>query len=176
MTENNYTQIAVAGLVICLGALCFDLFGPKPSASRSGAARKKEEVKLEADTKRLRKQVSELQIKNDERLWSEPIDEVGPKAMTLLESFARQNNLKVISFRPQRVEEEAGLERMPYQISLEGSFPKVISFVRSVETPTTKIAVTNVQIASVDGASDTVSATIGLVAYREKTVLESDSK
>ena len=93
-------------------------------------------------------------------------------AMSMLEKFARQNNLKIISFRPQRLEEEAGLERMPYQITLEGAFPKVISFVRTVETPATKIAVTNVQIASSDGASDAVTATISLVAYRQKSSLK----
>lgn len=172
MTYQNYTQLTIAGLVACLLLVGFDQFGPKPSATRTGAARKREQVKLEGETAKLRDQVAILQVRNQTRLWSQTADQVGPTAMSMLEKFARQNNLKVISFRPQRLEEEAGLERLPYQITLEGAFPKVISFVRTVETPATKIAVTNVQIASSDGASDAVTATISLVAYRQKSSLK----
>lgn len=160
-----YKRLTLAGAVVVLLLLVGLFTFPKPNDLGLAQRKSQEEKQLKHDFESARATLSELRNANEARMFLTKADEIGPNTMRTLESAARQRNLKVISFRPQRTEEDSGVTRYPYQIALEGSYLDVIAFVRSMETPATKLGVTSMQIASSDGATDKVSAMIGIVAY-----------
>jgi Tfp pilus assembly protein PilO len=163
-----YTRIAQVGIVIGIMILLFNLFGPRPQAAANVRNMPKELAKLESKEKLIREDIKKLREANEARLMTGSVDALSASVMQTLEQFTRQSNVRMVSFRPQRTEEEAGLIRLPFQLVVEGSFLKVINLLQTVETPKTKISVSSVQMTSTDGATDLVTATVGLVAYTTK--------
>jgi hypothetical protein len=53
-----------------------------------------------------------------------------------------------------------------YLVTAEGSFLNVMGLIDAFESEGSLLAVKTVQLASVDGATDTVRVTLGLVAYQ----------
>lgn len=170
MTERNWTLVGYVAVVVAALMLAAHYFFPVKSAGQVVALRAKEDRDLDADIKRIRDEVTTLRAKNATRLWTQPADEIAAATMAKLTSLAQARNLKVIAFRPQRMQDDGTIMRIPYQATLEGPFPQVISFLKDVETSKFKVIVSTVQIASADGASDKVSSTIGFVAYREEDI------
>ncbi len=167
MTEREWNYVSGAAVVIMAGVTLAHFLVPIPSLGKVVQAHKNEETKLNASISKLRDDVTTMKVENSKRVWTQPADQVSAAAMSLVTKAAQSRNLKVIAFRPQRTQDDSGVTRLPYLVSLEGSFPNVLQFVKSIENPATKLAVQSVQLASADGASDKVSATVGVVAYRE---------
>jgi hypothetical protein len=73
---------------------------------------------------------------------------------------------KLTSFRPQRTIEAAGPLQVPYIATLDGSFMGISAFVKDFEEDEANhLAITQVQIASSDSASDHVVATVAIVGF-----------
>ncbi|HEY0866510.1 MAG TPA: type 4a pilus biogenesis protein PilO [Fimbriimonas sp.] len=97
--------------------------------------------------------------------WNVPEQQVGPAALASATRLVNRNKLNLISFRPQRRGEDGSFVQLPYLLTVDGSYPAVLSLVKSLENPNTKLAVSLVQVTSADAGSDRVTASIGLVAY-----------
>lgn len=167
MNERSWNILSIAAVVAAGLILLWHVLAPMPSAGKVVQARANQERQLRETLKSLRARVTETRSSNESRIWTEPADEVGAAAMAYVSSLAQSKGMKVIAFRPQRPEKDVGVMRHPFMVSLEGSFPSIVSFLNSVETGKGKLAVNTVQIAAADGATDKVSASIGVVAYRE---------
>ncbi len=167
MNEKNWIALGYLAVVVAACMLVASFAFPVKSAGAVVATRAQEDRKLDASIETLRTEVSTLRAKNLLRLWTQPADEVAAATMAKVTSLAQARNLKVIAFRPQRTQDDDGVVRLPYQATLEGPFPQVIGFLQDLETSKFRAIVSTVQIASSDGASDKVTATIGVVAYRE---------
>lgn len=100
-------------------------------------------------------------------LWSEKPDAIAPQALGIVTGAAKTHGLKLSAFRPQKPVVEGDLEVLNYVVALEGRFPAVADFLRTLETPGNRLAVNLFQVTSSDGATDSVTATVGLVAFRE---------
>ncbi|MBV6458127.1 MAG: hypothetical protein HONBIEJF_01250 [Fimbriimonadaceae bacterium] len=166
MTERNWRQICIAAVVVGGLVVVADLLLPKPKAGSAARYAIQENTML-GEIRKLRDQVSAAKAKNQPMIWALDADEISAHAMAFATKMANGRNLKVAAFRPQRPQPNGNLTMLPYQLSVEGSFPDVVRFLQAMETKGTKLAVNLVQVASADGASDHVNATIGLVAYRE---------
>lgn len=173
MTEKNWMTVGYLAVVVAVGMLIAHFAFPIRSAGNIVATRAKEDRTLDASIASLREEVTTLRAKNLTRLWTQPADEVAAATMAKVTTIAQGRGLKVIAFRPQRTQDDNGVARLPYQATLEGPFPQVIGFLQDLETSKFRAIVSTVQIASADGASDKVSATIGIVAYRE---IDSENK
>lgn len=167
MTEKNWNAVAISAVIVMGGLLVLNFAFPVPSLGRVVSKNSAERAKLTKEIEDDRLAVSATRTKNAQRLWVQPADQVAAAAMAKVNEAAVAQSLKVIAFRPQRAQDDDGVTRLPYQVTLEGYFPKVIAFIKTLETPKLKLPVVSVQIASADGASDKVNATIGIVAYRE---------
>ncbi len=168
MNERTWNQVALGAIVVMAGILIVTLLMPVPRVRIINKARSQEEAKLRSDIGRLRDEVAAMRVKNQKRLWSQPADQVAAAAMAKVTEIALSKSLKVLAFRPQRTADDNGITRHPFQVSLDGSFVQVLGFVRALETPNLKLPVVTVQLAAADGATDRVTATIGIVAYRER--------
>lgn len=168
MTERHWNHVALAAIVVMAVIVVGQLFLPKPSLSKLTQTKRNEETKLHKEIDKLRLEVSTVRLKNERRLWLLPADQVSAAAMATVTQVAQGKSLKVLAFRPQRTVEDTGVVRLPYQVSLDGSFAQVVAFIKELETPKHKLPVVSVQLAAADGATDRVTATIGIVAYREQ--------
>ncbi len=165
-TMKTWNGAIVSALVVIAAAVAFMLLVQSPQARVK--AKKAERIKLDKEAKGLFVEVTSLKKANQPRLWQTSSEAIGPTAMGKMSALARNLGLTMLSFRPQKPEESGDLTKYRYVLSLEGSFPRMIEFARKAETLGNKIAVDRIQLASKDGATDNVSATIGVVAYRER--------
>ncbi len=122
-------------------------------------------ARIDADT--ARKRMTEMEGARSVRLYEGERDDMMPVVLGQISGIARENGLSVESFRPQRVVEEAGLERVTYSLTVKGSFPKVASFIQAVDRTQGRLAVTQYQVSSTDSRTDGVTMTMGISAFRK---------
>lgn len=157
----------IIALAVLIGTAVVMIFVPPPGTAgiAGGKIRSQRDLterlnKLEADRKS-----SRVYIAN--QVWAVPLAEVGPRALESVTSFAQKNRLKLVAFRPQKPVEVNELTQIPFVIAIEGSYPNVLRFVKDLETPALKLGTSMIQISTSDPNSDLVSASIGVVAYRQ---------
>ncbi|MBX3117530.1 MAG: type 4a pilus biogenesis protein PilO [Fimbriimonadaceae bacterium] len=169
------TVMIVAGVAM-LGIFLYDNFAPRPTEAMKQSARNSSIATINGEKH------TSLELEKKERayaqtkVWSEEVEQIGPKVLDRATAIARENGLAIKAFRPQRTVEDGKLLRVPFLVTLDGSYPQVASFLRSIENAEGKVAVTMVQLSSSDGVSDTVSATIGLMALRDMAKPEPEKK
>lgn len=151
------------------GAAIYDRLVPVPRLDITPQARKARQDKVILEVETLSKQASEAKLQLSARIWKDDPESIGPAAMDSITRSAKSHGLVVGSFRPQKPVDEAPLTRYPYVVSVDGTYLSVLSFVRDLEKPENKIVVNSVQIASADGASSAVTATISIWAFTEST-------
>jgi Tfp pilus assembly protein PilO len=170
MRTNNpmfvWNLLLWASMAAMVGITIFHLATPLPKFSMTPQGRVTQEARARNKVYTMRKQIEEADARIASMTWKEDAELVGPAALAIVNGIAKQRSLKVASFRPQKAVTEGSLVRLPYQISLEGSYTDVVGFVRQLETPTHKLVVNNVQIASSDGETSAVKATIGIWAVQ----------
>lgn len=169
MNKSLSTYLSIAAALVGLGIVAYHFFAPMPSANVRVNARLNEKHKLEQDRDQARSDVTKLRTDSDIHLWKVPTDQIAVSALADVTDLAILHQLKLVSFRPQRIIEDDGVQRVPYLANLQGPFPNVIAFINDLETSEEKLAVNSVQIASADGATSLVSASVGIVGYQEHT-------
>lgn len=168
MTEKNWLAVSYAAVVVAGLLLVAHFAFPVKRVGASPAQNTKRDQQYDDSIEKLRLELTTSRAKNATRLWTQAADEIAAATMAKVTSLAQSRGLRVVAFRPQRIQEDTGIIRLPYQATLEGPFPQIMGFVQDLETSKFKTIVSTIQIASADGASDKVSSTIGLVAYREE--------
>lgn len=165
--EKTWSLLTVLAGVVIVGLVAYQFMVPRPTPK--GAiihSRNEEELSL---AQRIAIDKGEkLEASNKIRLWNLGPEALGPMAMARVSNMAKNHSLNMVAFRPMRNQDAGNLVRSGYTISVEGVFPKVIQFARQLETPETKLAVVSLQVTATDGATDTVRATVGVIAYRDR--------
>jgi hypothetical protein len=156
---------ALSAVVALVAIAAYDFFVPLPG--ETGPATTKSKPQLEAEKKDAMAELGKSEELVNSMTWPGTRDAVGPAAMAWVSARARESYLDVSAFRPQRTISAEGLDQLNYLVTAEGPYPAMLKFVRSFESPESMLAVKALQLNSVDGASDTVRATITLVAYQE---------
>ena len=156
---------AVSAIVVLVGVGVFHFVVPMPGDLPQSAQKSADEVRSSA-AEEGGKYMS-VRKANEVRLWSSPRDEISPEAMSWVSARARESFVTVSSFRPQRTNDLDGLRQMNYLVAAEGAYQDVMRFIKAFEAEDSLLAVKLVQLTGIDGATDTVRASIGLVAYLE---------
>lgn len=154
---------ALSAVVALVAVAVYDNVAPMPQPE----APKKTVAELEAEKEHAKARVDESRTRVRQLTWQVSQDEVGPTAMAWVSEVARRNAVEIKAFRPQRSVDEEGLVQLNYLVTAEGPFLSVMRLIKGFEAEDSLLAVRAVQMASLDGASDTVRATIALVAYKE---------
>ncbi len=158
--------ILIALLVLVITGLVM-LFVPPPTTEGTSAGKIRSQKELTERLDKLKSDGAALKTKVDSLVWNEPIEEVGPKALETITKSAQSQRLKLLAFRPQKVQEVNNLTQLPFTISIEGPYPGVMSFIREMAKPEHKLGTSMVQLSGNDPNSDLISATIGVVAYKK---------
>ncbi len=176
MNANNQMKLRTANIVIIaagvamLGITLFDVFAPKPKVQVQQAARVTNANKIRHETYAAKEKAKSEEAFMATRVWTEDVEQIGPKVLSRATEVAKGQGLTVSAFRPQRIVEDGTIMRVPFVLMISGTYPQVAKFVQTIEKPEGKVAVTLVQVSSSDGVSDSVTATIGLMALRDMKV------
>ena len=165
--ETTSSIAIIVALVVLAATGAVMAFGNKPTTAgiASGKIRSQRELedrigKLEAERKAAKTTI-------DSWVWTEKVEDVGPKALESITAYAQRNHLKLIAFRPQKAVEVNELTQLPFVIAIEGAYPNIVRFVKDLETPSLKLGTGMIQVSTSDSNSDLVAATISVVAYRK---------
>jgi Tfp pilus assembly protein PilO len=164
--EQGWTVLSIVAVGWILFLVAFTMFVPKP-APKSAAARTYEEMRAKRELAELEAVLAEARKEVDRLTWQGTVDEISPAVLNEVTRLAAERRVSVLALRPQREAIEGRLARLPYMLNVDGPFPQVSEFIADLETGANRVAVSLVQIASSDGASDRVSATVGLTAFRQ---------
>ena len=156
---------AASAVVILLGVGIFHFVAPMPGDGRQGVPEPDGELRARAAEEGANYRA--VRDENASRLWQTARDEISPEAMSWVSERARESFVTVSSFRPQRTNDLDGVNQMNYLVAAEGPYQDVMRFIKAFEAEDSLLAVKLVQITGIDGATDTVRASIGLVAYLE---------
>lgn len=164
--DNLGPNIAIIASVVVLAAtLAAMLFLPKPTTQGLDSERRNREFAIKLDTQKAEKRLEEVRSAIEEKAWLVQVSEVGPTALDTVTRAAERRGLRLVAMRPQRTVQIAELTQAPFVVTVEGAFPAVMAFVRDLEAPETKMAISLIQLGAMDGVSDNVSLTLGLKAY-----------
>jgi len=157
--------VTLASIVVLAGTLAFMLAAPKPTIKGLAKERRDKEFKIKLETERARERLAGTRDQMKDRIWTGPLERIGPVSLDRIDKLASKRRLKMIALRPQRTDEIADFVMVPLTVTVEGSFPDVMGFVRDIQAPANKLSVAQIQLASADGASDAVTLTVGLNAF-----------
>lgn len=165
--DKTWSGFLLAISLLMASLLAVLLFVPRPRQTVTIGERTSAEAAVRSQTYAARQLAETATARAATYLWTEGADAVSPKALEIVTQAAKAENLRISAFRPQKPSDADGLEQLAYLVAVEGRFPAVTGFLRRVETPDNRLAVTLFQVTSADGASDAVTATVGLVAFRQ---------
>ncbi|AIE85988.1 hypothetical protein [Fimbriimonas ginsengisoli] len=100
-----------------------------------------------------------------EKMWSQTIDTLGSTVLDQLTRMSEEEKLQLSGFHTEKAIDVAGLKEAPFVLTVEGTFPQVIAFMKKLEGPQSKLAVNLLQISASDTAPGNVTATLGLVGF-----------
>lgn len=162
---SNLNWGVLSAVFALIGLGLFHFLAPQPTSDLTTQKKTKAEYIAEVDEKK-----AQLSVANEEfqeLVWQMSRDQIGPSAMSWVSELARKHIIEVRSFRPQRTVRDNGVDQLSYLVTAEGSYPSIMEFLKEFESEDSLLAVKLIQISSIDGASDLVRASIGLVAYAE---------
>jgi hypothetical protein len=161
-------NVALAvSLVVVAASFAAEAILPMPSPKLGWQEAEKRAAELQREEADIRERAASARAIVQPALWSGDDDAIQSEAMALCTALAKSNRVSLNAFRPQKPVEESGLSRLPFLLSIEGPYPNALTFLRSLEAPKNRLGVTLVQITSADAASDLVTVTLGVAAYRE---------
>lgn len=164
--ETVWTIALAAAVLLFVVSIGFAIM-PKPTAAGVEASKRKQSRAILESVASAKASEQSMEGAIKPLIWQEEDQAIGAKALATVSSIAKASGLKLTAFRPQRLSEGKGLAQLPFLVFVEGGYPKVLSFIRKLESPAGKLAINSVQVASSDGASDEVTASIVLVAFRK---------
>jgi len=163
--EQTWTIVGALALLTMVGILAYDQIAPRPSVLRERAKQSAEERELLRTTAEKRDQFENATLVVARTSWKGSQERVAPAILERLTKAAASKGLQIQSFRPQKVTQAADLDVLAFNVAMEGSFPKVMSFIQLLEKQEKNLTVTLIQIASADGESDLVNVTMGVSAF-----------
>lgn len=164
--NNIRTWNLVCGIALAIIAIItiYDVVVPKADANRVRNQRSREVSKLEAQLRADSARLEKLRAANPS-IWDGQLEDVTPRILAEATRLASSNGVNLKSFRPQNPVTDGETMRANFVMLVDGSFPKVAALIRAIDSPASRIGLSVVQISSADQESDTVNATLGIIAY-----------
>ncbi len=154
----------ILGIVLLAASLVWMLL-PLPSVAGLANGKARSKQTLEEQIKQTKAANKELSSQVDPLLWTGSPEDIGPKALSSVTTLAMNRHLKVSAFRPQKRIDMNGLLQVPFSASITGGFADAANFVKDLQNPKYRLAVSLVQLTATDGSSDAVTGTVNVVAY-----------
>lgn len=164
-SDNLFTGLMAIAILVLVCALGFLVFVKRPSMSDAKFVHTVAQGKLHDQLMLGKARLTKLASAAAPVIWTSSIDAVAPSALAKVTALAKTRQVKLGAFRPERTTQLNGLTEVPFLVSVDGTFPNTIAFIRDLEGSSSKLAVSQAQMSSSDGNSDRVTASVGIVAY-----------
>lgn len=169
--EDAATSLVILlSIAVLAGGLIYLMTTPQKAAALRAKAAKQRQIDQKANSdKRYASSVTFKQAKEGlvKKLWDVKSEEIGPVSLNKITIFAGKRKLKVQSFRPQRVVSVDGIDRVPFQFTVDGTYSNVVQLAQDIEQSGEKLTVDMIQLSDSDGNTDHVTATIQISAYHK---------
>lgn len=159
------SSLILAAILMLLGTLLYMVLVPVPSTAGLAKGRDLSRRKITKEIESAKARANELEKSNQAYLWSDTAESVTASVLENITAQARRKSLKMTAFRPQRPQTLETLTELPFSVQLSGPYPAVREVVSALNTPQSKIALRSLQMASSDGATSAVTATLAFSAY-----------
>jgi hypothetical protein len=146
-------------------SLLYALFVPAPGAAGVASARVGSRRKIQEEIVSVRARTKRIEAAIQPRLWRGDAEIVTAIVLEQLTGEANRRKVKLSAFRPQRPQTLEGMTELPFSVHLSGPYPAVRAIMAALDAAGSRLALRSVQVASSDGASNAVTATLGLSAY-----------
>jgi Tfp pilus assembly protein PilO len=161
---RTYTALCAALILAIIGVACYHFLAPYPSPKAAERRTDRQIERAESDLKR--KQETLANLKSGEKaVWQGAAQTVLPQVLQSVSILAKAQDIKLKTFRPQAPITDGEVTRATYLTMVEGPFPQVAAFIRSIDRPDSQLATSTIQISALDQESDLVTATVGILAY-----------
>lgn len=174
--DQTPSALAVLGLLLIVGSGLALVFLKKPNQDVITRQYRKDTIELTKKSDEAKQSIADYESLIATYRWDEKEDLVTPAALSLVSKEIEQNKLKLITFRPQKSTENEALVQLPMQINIDGSFANVAKMIENLEKKDSKLALQQMQLASQEGETDQVSATMTLIAFIKKPEKPASSK
>lgn len=162
--EHAWNVVSVVAIIAILVLFWMALHPPSSTVGNLKEVRKSQrEDRATADAAKEKATKIESSLAN--LTWKGSADTVGPQALGTVTRLAQAAQVTATAFRPQRTQDDGGVPQMAFLVTIEGRYPNVMTFLRNIEKPESKMAVTLLQMASADASNDLVNTTVGLTAF-----------
>ncbi|MBS1711770.1 MAG: hypothetical protein JSS71_08605 [Armatimonadetes bacterium] len=158
----NLACYALATVVAAIAIAHAVLPMPNPEAAKKDGKGRLELAKSERDI--AQKELDDRKA-GSAAIWEGQAETVTPQVLQSVTMIAKTQGVNLKSFRPQNPVADGNLARVSYSVMVDGPFPKVVAFIRALDSESSRLGVNLVQMASVDQESDNIGATIGVIAF-----------
>lgn len=174
----TWNAVLIVSMLAMVAIAAYDRLTPMPKFDLSAKQQADQQARVRMNAVKLEDDAAKAKDQLREFAWTEDAETINPQAMASTTVLARRHNVLIAAFRPQKPIDEGTVQRIPYLISVEGTYLDVVSFVKDLEGVGNRLVVNSVQIASSDPGSSQVRGTIGVLALRlvEPKVLNPESK
>jgi hypothetical protein len=100
-----------------------------------------------------------------QKTWNMSPEAMPTSALDLMTQMARADHLELSEFRTQRVLDLVGLRQVQFSAVLEGRYVDVMSLLKALEAPESKLMVDVLQLSAADSHSDRVAANLSLAGF-----------
>ncbi|MFM9873605.1 MAG: type 4a pilus biogenesis protein PilO [Fimbriimonadaceae bacterium] len=161
---KTWTAICAIFAFLTIGIAVANFIIPLPNSKEAEIDGKNSVKQAKAALNASQDELAELEASNP-GLWEGQTETVTPQILQAVTVIAKTQGVTLKSFRPQNPVADGDISRSNFVVLVDGSFPKVVAFTKALDSSTSRLGVNQVQIASIDQESDTVNATIGIIAY-----------
>lgn len=157
--------LAVVAILVLLGTFLFMILVRPPTTAGLAEKTRREAIKIRIKTKDADDRLVAAKATVTSTTWPGIGDDVAPAANARLTTMATRRGVKLTSFRPQRTTAKTDLTVLPFVITVEGPYPQIVELTRDIDSAGSRMAVNLVQITAAADDSNTVTATVGVMAY-----------
>lgn len=164
--DEAFPSVLIAfSIVVLFGSLLALLFLKPPTVAGVATKRQRSIAALRREILALETRAKEAEASVGNRLWKGDGEAVTAAVLGQLTRQANQSGVQLTAFRPQKLQRLDGVAELPFSVQVTGSYPKVRALVAALDASTSKLVLRSFQFASTDGASNAVTATLGVSSY-----------
>lgn len=159
------STMIVLSILILLATLAFMIIVPSPSAAGIARGRERSRLMIQEEIDLARSRAASAREAADVRVWEGSAETVMAQVLARLSGRAARGGLQVSAFRPQRTQTFGTLTELPFSVQVAGPYASVLSFAAGLEEAEGKMVLRSLQVAAADGASSTVTSSLGISVY-----------
>lgn len=166
-SDRVWSVIGVVAVVSLVAVMAYEILVPKPRPTLTTKSKTERLIALDKEVDAVEARLAKSESERARLVNPGTAESVTASLLNRVTLEAKTTGIKLVAFRPQRAETVHNLQSLPYLVIVEGPYPNVLKFVRSLETHEARIAIRTLQLSAADGASDRVNGSLGIVAFAE---------